>query len=91
MSSAPAREALALTVADVVDAVADRLAARLLAAIETRDPSAMDPDAMRALKFAAIDVATMANLLDVAGDDPRLERIKKIAARVVEALAQVTQ
>ena len=79
---AQTQEAAALAV--VLDAVAERLASRLLVLFERR----VD---VRALTLARLDLDTLRNLLSTLGSDPRVDKVRELAARVAEQLHAVTR
>jgi hypothetical protein len=68
----------------LLDALADRLAARLLALFERRAD-------IRALTLARIDLSTLRNVLDVAGASAPLAKARELATRVAEQLEAATR
>jgi hypothetical protein len=73
-----------LTLATLFDEVAERLASRLFVLFEKRTD-------VRALTLARLDLSTLRNMLDVAGDAPALVKCRELAVRVAEQLQAVTR
>jgi hypothetical protein len=68
-----------LTLGALLDAIADRVAVRLLSLFERTD--------VRAIALARLDLSTLANMLDVAGDAAPIVKARQLVAQVAEQLS----